>query len=208
MPSPDPFGRGYPCLIGSIHRYHTVGGANGTTMVVMFVGLLWWGWRASLYYSYHRNSTGREFFVPTRTQIGVFLLIMTTIMLFHYDWSNKKGGSDKQMCLRCGPFWWPWGSGGTMPKASPDKHVQGYLRGHWTLPSGKYLPRIAPADAMVVNFGVKNQVVALWNRFLKQAFKRHEANTVLSSSKRQAAQKGRTPLLNLKSTANFLAINC
>jgi hypothetical protein len=48
-----------------------------------------------------------------------------------------------------------------MPKASPDKHVQGYLRGHWTLPSGKYLPRIAPADAMVVNFGVKNQVVAL-----------------------------------------------
>ena len=33
-----PFGRGYPNLIGCIHRYHTVGGANGTTMVVMFVG--------------------------------------------------------------------------------------------------------------------------------------------------------------------------
>jgi hypothetical protein len=27
---------------------------------------------------------------------------------------------------------------------------------------GEYLPRIAPADAMVIDFGVKNQVVALW----------------------------------------------
>ena len=26
--------------VGSIHRYHAVGGANGTTMVVMFVGLM------------------------------------------------------------------------------------------------------------------------------------------------------------------------
>jgi hypothetical protein len=29
-------------------------------------------------------------------------------------------------------------------------------------PSGEYLPHIAPANAMVINFGVKNQVVALW----------------------------------------------
>ena len=28
--------------IGCIHRYHAVGGANDTTMVVMFVGLLCW----------------------------------------------------------------------------------------------------------------------------------------------------------------------
>jgi hypothetical protein len=34
----SPFGIGYPRPIGSVHRYHTVGGANGTTMVVMFVG--------------------------------------------------------------------------------------------------------------------------------------------------------------------------
>jgi hypothetical protein len=26
---------------------------------------------------------------------------------------------------------------------------------------GKYLPRIAPADAMVIDFGIKNQVVAM-----------------------------------------------
>ena len=32
-------------------------------------------------------------------------------------------------------------------------------RHHWAL--GKYLPRIAPADAMGINFGVKNQVVVL-----------------------------------------------
>jgi hypothetical protein len=29
-------------------------------------------------------------------------------------------------------------------------------------PLGKHSPRIAPADAMVINFGIKNQVVALW----------------------------------------------
>ncbi len=41
----------------------------------------------------------------------------------------------------------------------PMKHVQGYLRSHWTPPLGKYLPRIAPVDAMDIDFGVKNQVV-------------------------------------------------
>jgi hypothetical protein len=35
------------------------------------------------------------------------------------------------------------------------QHVQGYFRSHWTLPLGKYLPRIAPANAMVIIFGVK-----------------------------------------------------
>jgi len=37
-PSANPFGRGYPRRIGRIQRYHAVGWANGTTMVVMFVG--------------------------------------------------------------------------------------------------------------------------------------------------------------------------
>jgi hypothetical protein len=40
----------------------------------------------------------------------------------------------------------------------PMKHVQGCLRSHWKPPSDKY---IAPADAMVINFGVKHRVVAL-----------------------------------------------
>jgi hypothetical protein len=31
-------------------------------------------------------------------------------------------------------------------------------------PLGKYLPRIAPADAMIIDFGSKSWVVALWNR--------------------------------------------
>jgi hypothetical protein len=38
----------------------------------------------------------------------------------------------------------------------PTKHVQGYPRCHWTPPSGNYSPRIASADAMVIDFGVKN----------------------------------------------------
>ncbi len=33
--------------------------------------------------------------------------------------------------------------------------LEGYPRCHCTPPSGKYLPRIAPADAMVIDFGVK-----------------------------------------------------
>jgi hypothetical protein len=37
-PSANPFGRGYPRRIGQIHRNYTVVGANGTTMVMMFVG--------------------------------------------------------------------------------------------------------------------------------------------------------------------------
>ena len=32
---------------------------------------------------------------------------------------------------------------------------------HQTPPLGEYLPRIAPADAMVIDFGSKNRVVAL-----------------------------------------------
>jgi hypothetical protein len=35
---PNPFQRVCPRPIGRIQRYHAVGGANGTTMVVMFVG--------------------------------------------------------------------------------------------------------------------------------------------------------------------------
>jgi len=41
------------------------------------------------------------------------------------------------------------------------KHVQGYLRRHWTPPPGKYLPHIARADTMVIDFGVKTWVAVL-----------------------------------------------
>ena len=44
----------------------------------------------------------------------------------------------------------------------PVKQIWGYPRCHWTPPSGEYSPRIAPADAMVIDFGIKNRVVALW----------------------------------------------
>ena len=51
----------------------------------------------------------------------------------------------------------------------------------WTPWLGQYSPRIVPEDAMVIDFGVKNQVVALWNRILKLALKRHETDPLLSS---------------------------
>jgi hypothetical protein len=39
------------------------------------------------------------------------------------------------------------------------QHILGYIRSHWTPPSDKYSPSIAPAAAMVINFSLKNQVV-------------------------------------------------
>ena len=72
----NPFQRGYSPQIGRIHRSHTIGGANGTTMGVMFVeccvgcGHYFW------YYSYIRNPMGREFFDPAQTLLVDYLLIM------------------------------------------------------------------------------------------------------------------------------------
>jgi len=37
------------------------------------------------------------------------------------------------------------------------------LQFHWTSPLGEYSPRIAPVDTMVIDFCVKNWVVALCN---------------------------------------------
>jgi hypothetical protein len=54
------------------------------------------------------------------------------------------------------PVW--WGAHCLM------EQIHGYTRCHWPPPSGKYLHRITPADAMVIDFGSKNWVVALWNR--------------------------------------------
>jgi hypothetical protein len=39
----NPFGWPPMCRIREIHRIYSVGGANSSTIVVMFVGLLCWG---------------------------------------------------------------------------------------------------------------------------------------------------------------------
>jgi len=69
------------------------------------------------------------------------------------------------------------------------KCITQYGRSRATLDTtaDQYLPRIAPADAMVIDVGAKNEVVALRNCFLKLAFKRHETDPLLSSSKQLAA---------------------
>jgi hypothetical protein len=38
--------------------------------------------------------------------------------------------------------------------------------------SGQYSPRIAPADAMDIDFGVKKQVVALWKSLFEPSVKK------------------------------------
>jgi hypothetical protein len=47
--------------------------------------------------------------------------------------------------------------------------------------SDEYSSRIVPADAMVIDFGVNNQVVVLWKSLFKAALKRHETDPLLSS---------------------------
>jgi hypothetical protein len=46
---------------------------------------------------------------------------------------------------------------------------------------GKYSPGIAPADAMVIDFGVKNRVVALWKSLSEASVQkaRNEPSTQL-----------------------------
>jgi hypothetical protein len=38
--------------------------------------------------------------------------------------------------------------------------------------SGEYSPHIAPVDAMVIDFGVKNRVVVLWKSLSKASIKK------------------------------------
>jgi hypothetical protein len=41
------------------------------------------------------------------------------------------------------------------------EQVHGYTRYHWLVPLGKNLPRIAPADAMVIDFGSKKSNIGI-----------------------------------------------
>ncbi len=129
---------------------------------------------------------------------------MTIISFFRYNYSNKKGNECASVVghfdghddapVRCRAH-------------RPMKHVQGYLRSHRTPPLGKYSPHISLADAMVIDFGVKIELWRYETAVPKLAFKRHNMDPLLSSSKQQAAWKGRTPQWSKpKSTAMFLAI--
>jgi hypothetical protein len=67
--SANPFRRGYLRWIERIHQSHAIGRANGSAMVVKFVDCCVGGGQYFLYYSYHRNPTGKDFFVPTGTAV-------------------------------------------------------------------------------------------------------------------------------------------
>ena len=55
----------------------------------------------------------------------------------------------------------------------PMEQVHGYTRcHHWMSPLGKNLHRITPAATMVIDSGVKNRVVALWNRCFKASIQK------------------------------------
>jgi hypothetical protein len=58
---------GIASQVWQIHQSHAIGGANGSAMVVMFVDCCVGGGQYFLYYSYCRNPTVWEFFVPIIT---------------------------------------------------------------------------------------------------------------------------------------------
>ena len=65
------------------------------------------------------------------------------------------------MHLLCGPFRWPCGPGNTMPSASPNGAHPGLHRKPLDAAIGRAFAPITRADAMVIDFGLKNRVVAL-----------------------------------------------
>ena len=112
---------------------------------------------------------------------------LTRIMLFSYGCERQIINNRKKCSCFAGNLDGHADQAVPCQAHRPVRQVLGYPRCHCTPPSGNYLPHIAPADAMVIDFGVKNRVVVLWNRFLKLVLKRHETDPLLSSLKRQAA---------------------
>ena len=141
----------------------------------------------------------------TNNSVARLYFIMPRIMLFSYSYARQKINNRKKSWF-AGHFDDHADQAVRCQAHCPERQVYGYPRCHWTPPSGNYSPRIASADAMVINFCVKNWVVALWKSLFEACVQRHETDPLLSSLKQQAAWKGRTPRLKPKSTANFLAI--
>ena len=69
---------------------------------------------------------------------------------------------------------------------SPVRQVKGYHIYHWTPQLGKYLPCIAPADTMVINFGVNKLSCGIVKSLSKLVLKRHGTDPLPSPSKQQA----------------------
>jgi hypothetical protein len=84
-------------------------------------------------------------------------------------------------------FWWSWQCFGAIGCASPGTEGLGLPQTPLDTAIGQVFPRITLVDAVVIDFGDKHPVVALWNRFPKLAFKRHETDPLFSSSKQQAS---------------------
>ena len=63
-------------------------------------------------------------------------------------WSDRRGGNNEWMHLRCRPFRWPCRGVEAIHAASPDPACPGLHRSHWMPPSGNCSLHIAPAAAM------------------------------------------------------------
>jgi hypothetical protein len=86
---------------------------------------------------------------------------MTILLLFTTISQTKKAATTNKCASVIGHF--DGHDGVPVWCRAQTKHVQGYLKSHWTPLLGKHVPRIALADAMVIDFEVKNRFVALSN---------------------------------------------
>ncbi len=90
----------------------------------------------------------------------------------------------------------------------PMQLVQGYLRSHWMPPLGKYLPRIALVDGMVINFGVKKLVVALWNRCSKASVQKAQNGPSTQLIEATSCVEKSNATIEAKEISYFLATRC
>ena len=70
-------------------------------------------------------------------------------MLFSYHYGQQQIGDNKKCRQIAGNFDCHTDAVVQHGVHLPIKHVQGFTRSHWMLPSGEFLRRIAPAATMV-----------------------------------------------------------
>ncbi len=105
--------------------------------------------RAAIIYKLTNN-------ILKNNSVDLLYFKLTRIMLFSYGYTRQIINNRKKCSCFAGHFDGHADQAVRCRAHRPVRQVEVYPRCHWTPPLGNYLPRIAPADAMVIDFGEKN----------------------------------------------------
>jgi hypothetical protein len=86
------------------------------------------------------------------------------------------------------------------------QYVQGYLRSHWTPPLGKYLPHIAPADAMVIDFWPKKSSCDVAKSLSESSVQKAQNGPSTQLIEATSCVERSNATIKAESSSNFLAI--